>query len=116
MKASLSAEALREAHCTAQSGANRLSDAELASQLSATPQWRVNALALERTFSFGNFHHTMAFVNTVAAIADSEDHHPQMVVEYGRCTLRFDTHSAGGITVNDFICAAKIDALRLDGA
>jgi 4a-hydroxytetrahydrobiopterin dehydratase len=51
----------------------------------------------------------------VAAIADNEDHHPQMVVEYGRCTLRFDTHSAGGITVNDFICAAKIDALRLDG-
>jgi 4a-hydroxytetrahydrobiopterin dehydratase len=111
----LSAEALRNAHCTALGGDDRLSGDELNAQLAATPQWRVNANTLERTFAFSDFHHTMAFVNTVAAIADSEDHHPQMVVEYGRCTLRFDTHSAGGITVNDFICAAKIDALRLDG-
>jgi 4a-hydroxytetrahydrobiopterin dehydratase len=50
----------------------------------------------------------------VAAIANAEDHHPLMVLEYGRCTVRFNTHSAGGITRNDFICAAKIDALPLD--
>jgi 4a-hydroxytetrahydrobiopterin dehydratase len=115
MKSALSAEALREAHCTALTAADRLSESDLAAQLAATPQWRVNANALERTFTFGNFHHTMAFANTVAAIADSEDHHPRMVIEYGRCALRFDTHSAGGITRNDFICAAKIDALRLEG-
>ena len=114
MKTALAADALRDAHCTALGGDDRLTGDDLAAQLVATPQWRVNANTLERTFSFADFHHTMAFVNTVAAIADSEDHHPMMVVEYGRCTVRFDTHSAGGITVNDFICAAKIDALRLD--
>jgi 4a-hydroxytetrahydrobiopterin dehydratase len=115
MTAPRSTDDLREAHCAAVTAAQRLTDVELAAQLPATPQWHVHARALERTFAFSNFHHTMAFVNTVAAIADSEDHHPQMVVEYGRCTLRFDTHSAGGITINDFICAAKIDALHLDG-
>ena len=45
------------------------------------------------------------------SIADAEDHHPHMAVDYGRCALRFNTHSAGGVTRNDFICAAKIDAL-----
>jgi 4a-hydroxytetrahydrobiopterin dehydratase len=52
-------------------------------------------------------------VNAVAEIAHSEDHHPEMVVGYNRCTVRYSTHSVnqgrGGISYNDFICAAKID-------
>jgi 4a-hydroxytetrahydrobiopterin dehydratase len=110
----LTAEQLCNGHCHAASVADRLSDAELAQQRLATPEWRLAGGALERTFSFGDFHRTMAFVNTVAALADSEDHHPQLLVEYGRCVVRFNTHSAGGITQNDFICAAKIDALHPD--
>ena len=47
----------------------------------------------------------------MAGVADAEDHHPHLAVDYGRCLVRFNTHSAGGITRNDFICAAKIDAL-----
>lgn len=67
--------------------------------------------AIARRFSFKDFHHTMAFVNAVAWIAHQEDHHPDMEVGYNRCVVHFSTHSIGGLSLNDFICAAKIDAL-----
>jgi 4a-hydroxytetrahydrobiopterin dehydratase len=54
----------------------------------------------------------MAFVNAQAWIAHAEDHHPDAAFGYNHCTLRFCTHSAGGVTLNDLICAAKVDALR----
>ena len=107
----LTTQQLRDAHCSHATAADRLDESELARQGAATPQWRVVDGMLERTFKFADFHRTMAFANQVAAIADREDHHPQMVLEYGRCTVRFNTHSAGGVTRNDFICAARIDAL-----
>ncbi|HTP74076.1 MAG TPA: 4a-hydroxytetrahydrobiopterin dehydratase [Burkholderiaceae bacterium] len=107
----LTARQLREAHCSHATAADRLDGAELARQGAATPQWQVVDGKLERTFEFADFQRTMAFVNQVAGVANAEDHHPQMVLEYSRCTVRFDTHSAGGITRNDFICAARIDAL-----
>lgn len=53
----------------------------------------------------------MGFVNTVAWIADNEDHHPNLEVGWGHCLVRFSTHSIKGLSENDFICAAKIDAL-----
>ena len=53
----------------------------------------------------------MAFVNAVAWIAHREDHHPDLAVSYNRCTVRLNTHSVGGISRNDFICAAQVDAL-----
>ena len=53
-----------------------------------------------------------AFVNAVAWIAHREDHHPDMAFGYHRCTLRLNTHSVGGISLNDFICAAQVDALN----
>lgn len=66
---------------------------------------------IRRTFKFKNFYHTIAFVNAVAWIANREDHHPDLEVGYNRCLVRFSTHSIGGLSRNDFICAAKIDAL-----
>jgi 4a-hydroxytetrahydrobiopterin dehydratase len=84
---------------------------EVTRHLALLPGWAVVEGALERRFDCGDFHRTMAFVNAVAWIAHREDHHPDMAVGYGHCTLRYRTHSAGGITVNDFICAAKVDAL-----
>ncbi len=67
--------------------------------------------AIERTFRFADFHQTMAFVNAVAWIAHRSDHHPDLQVGYNRCTVRWSTHSVGGLSENDFICAAKVDAL-----
>ena len=51
----------------------------------------------------------MSFVNAVAWIAESEDHHPDLVVKYGSCGVKYSTHSIGGLSENDFICAKKID-------
>ena len=75
--------------------------------------WVMNAKAKEirRTFAFKNYYTSMAFVNAVAWIAHGEDHHPDMTVGYNKVTVAFSTHSVGGLSENDFICAAKIDAL-----
>ncbi len=67
--------------------------------------------ALSRTFSFRDYWQTMAFVNAIAWIAHSEDHHPDLSVHYNRCVVRWNTHAVGGLTENDFICAAKVDEL-----
>lgn len=77
------------------------------------PGWSFNgeARGLEQEFSFKNFHETMGFVNAIAWIANTEDHHPDLEIGYNRCKIKLTTHAAGGLTVNDFICAAKIDAL-----
>jgi 4a-hydroxytetrahydrobiopterin dehydratase len=53
----------------------------------------------------------MSFVNAVAHIANVEDHHPDLEVGYGRCRVTFTTHAVGGLSQNDFICAAKVDEL-----
>ena len=60
---------------------------------------------------FADYYKTMAFVNALAWIAHAEDHHPDMSVHYNRAVVRFSTHDAGGLTLNDFICAAKAEAL-----
>jgi 4a-hydroxytetrahydrobiopterin dehydratase len=67
--------------------------------------------AIHRTFNFQSYHAAIAFVNAVAWIAHREDHHPDMAVGYNTVVVTFSTHSVGGLSENDFICAAKIDAL-----
>lgn len=73
--------------------------------------WRLIDGALEKSFSFKDFHQTMGFVNALAFIANTEDHHPDLQLSYGRCTVRFNTHDVNGISVSDFFCASKVDAL-----
>ena len=66
---------------------------------------------INRSFRFRNYYETIAFVNALAWIAHQEDHHPNLEVSYNRCVVHYSTHSISGISENDFICAAKIDAL-----
>lgn len=75
--------------------------------------WSINAddNEISRTCKFGNYYQTMAFVNALAWVAHAEDHHPDIEVGYNRCHIRYSTHAIGGLSENDFICAAKIDAL-----
>ena len=89
-----------------------LSDAELAQGLKHTAGWLAHAAGIERSFEFGDFLETMAFANAVAQIAHAQDHHPEMHISHHHCRLRFSTHSAQGVTVNDLICAARVNALR----
>ncbi|WP_341902502.1 4a-hydroxytetrahydrobiopterin dehydratase [Polaromonas sp. YR568] len=73
--------------------------------------WRLIDGALEKTFRFKNYYETMAFVNAIAFIANAEDHHPDLAVSYSQCTVRFNTHDVKGVSVSDFFCASKVDAL-----
>lgn len=66
---------------------------------------------ISRDFTFNNFYETVAFVNAVAWFANREDHHPDLEVSYKHCVVHFSTHAIGGLSENDFICAAKADAL-----
>ena len=70
-----------------------------------------DATEVRRDFHFKGFNRTMGFVNAVAWIANSENHHPDLEVGWGHCLVRYSTHAIGGLSRNDFICAAKIDAL-----
>jgi len=76
-------------------------------------QWTLadDAKSIRAEWKFRNFYHTMSFVNAVAHIANAEDHHPDLEVGWGYCRVRYNTHAIGGLSENDFICAAKIDAL-----
>ncbi len=66
---------------------------------------------LTKVIAFKNYHHTMAFVNAVAWMAHCENHHPDMEVSYNRCKVHYTTHAIGGLSDNDFICAAKVDKI-----
>ena len=76
-------------------------------------QWVVNEnfTQISKTFSFKNYYHTMSFVNALAWIANHENHHPDLVVKYNSCQVTWNTHALGGLSMNDFICAAKTDKL-----
>lgn len=66
---------------------------------------------IKRSFSFKDFYETMAFVNAIAWIANTENHHPDLEVGYNYCHVRFMTHALKGLSHNDFICASKVDNL-----
>lgn len=88
----------------------RLDDAAAQGLLAGLDGWSVEGGKLVKTFRFPDYHRTLAFVNLVAWIAHREDHHPELDVTYGRCRVAWDTHSVHGLSENDFICAARIDA------
>ena len=104
---------LIEQRCRPLDGQPALTDAQVQAHLKQVAGWQLVDGAIEKSCSFADFHRTMAFVNALAWIAHAEDHHPDLQVSYGRCVVRFNTHSVGGISINDFICAAQVDALLL---
>ncbi len=99
--------------CQPRAGA-ALNRAEAEKLLGEIRGWALNEPASEitRTWKFGNYYETLAFVNALAWIVHREDHHPDLEVGYNRCRVRFSTHSVNGLSENDFICAAKINALH----
>ena len=90
--------------------ADRLPEQALGAQLARLPGWSVREGALERDYRFPDFDAAMAFAQRVAGLAARQDHHPELRIEWGRCVVRWHTHSAGGITMNDIVCAAQLDA------
>lgn len=95
----------------------KLTESELSALSSALPLWQVSGrpAELRREFRFKNYYHVLSFVNAIGWIANKEGHHPDLEVSYGRVLVRYSTHDAGGLTRNDLICCAKIDALLTVG-
>jgi 4a-hydroxytetrahydrobiopterin dehydratase len=73
--------------------------------------WELDGGMIAKTYRFRNYHETMAFVNATAWISHREDHHPDLLVGYDKCRVSYVTHAIDGLSENDFICAAKLDAL-----
>lgn len=92
-----------------------LSATQVIAALAKLQGWKLHGdgadVAIEKTFAFKNHLRTMAFVNAIAYIAEQQNHHPELLVRYNTCSVRFNTHDVQGITQSDFACAALVDAL-----
>jgi 4a-hydroxytetrahydrobiopterin dehydratase len=105
---------LAKKHCVACTAETpRVAPDEVKRLLLALPGYKADMLvgSISKVYEFDDFYETMAFVNALAYIAHVEDHHPELAVSYNRCAVTFSTHAIGGLSENDFICAAKIEAL-----
>ena len=106
---------LREKRCEPCEGGVPPLDEDAARQLldALDSDWEIadDGKAIVRHFEFAGYHRTISFVNAVAWIAESEGHHPDLQVRYGKVEVLYTTHAIGGLSENDFICAAKIDRL-----
>lgn len=101
---------LTQQHCR---GEARPVDAAMAQALLAQlPGWQIQGQALTRQFKAKDHYQIMAFVNAVVWISHTQDHHPELVVGYNTCTVSYTTHSTGGLSHFDFICAARVSLLH----
>ncbi len=106
---------LKSKKCTAcEGGISPLSPDGADELLAQLEGWVRDGREIVKTFAFANYYETMAFVNAAAFIAHREDHHPVLEVSYKTCRAVYTTHAVGGLSENDFICAAKLDALVQD--
>jgi 4a-hydroxytetrahydrobiopterin dehydratase len=92
-------------------GVAPLGDEQVRPMLKGLDGWTREGKAIIKTYRFKNYFETMAFVNAAAWISHREDHHPDMAVGYNECRVLYVTHAIDGLSENDFICAAKLDAL-----
>lgn len=105
---------LAQQHCVPRKGSEHALDhGAVADLLAILPGWRLanDGKAIVKDYRFADFHHTLGFINAVGFMANQEDHHPDLVAGYGHCEVLWSTHDVGGLSLNDFICAAKVEAL-----
>ncbi|WP_131780939.1 4a-hydroxytetrahydrobiopterin dehydratase [Legionella gresilensis] len=106
---------LKQKHCESCEGIGEALNSQQISNLmpQLNSKWEVSTdhKKITRSLKFHNFYETMAFVNALAWIANTENHHPDLEIGYNYCHVNFMTHALKGLTLNDFICAAKVDAL-----
>ena len=96
-----------------------LTETEIADLQKQVGDWEVvtqdDILRLQRIFKFRNYAQAVEFTNQIAAIAEEEDHHPLIVLEWGKVTVQWWTHVVKGLHQNDFIMAAKVDKIITKG-
>ena len=107
-----STDKLTERRCLpCEGGVAPLSDTDAQRLLAELDGWELEQQRISKTYQFRNHYETIAFVNAIAWISHRENHHPELTVGYNRCRVEYWTHAIGGLSDNDFICAAKVDAL-----
>lgn len=107
------ANGLAEKRCQpCEGGVPPLDKAEIERLLKELGGWEHSGKEIAKTYQFKNYHETIAFVNAVAWVSHRENHHPDLEVAYRQCRVRYSTHAIDGLSENDFICAAKIEALN----
>ena len=109
MSSSIAWSRLSSLDCRA--GAALLSSEEVSQHLTALPGWDHANGELRKTFRFADYYRTIGFVNALAWMANRQDHHPDLSVHYNRVVVTWSTHDAGGVTINDCICAARTEEL-----
>lgn len=94
-------------------GMEKLTQENLDQRLEEFTEWSQSGDSIQRTFSFDDFNAAMMFVNRVAELAESAQHHPDIMVRYNKVTLTLSTHEAGGLTEKDFDLARELDAVTV---
>lgn len=105
---------LARQHCQPRKGKEHALDpAQVQQLLAVLPGWQLSpdGGAIVKDFRFADFHHTLGFINAIGFMANREDHHPDLAAGYGHCQVAWSTHDVGGLSLNDFICAAWVEAL-----
>ena len=105
---------LRQQNCKPLKGKeNAVAAAKAHEMIKELPGWELSDEGdlIEKTYKFPDFAKALAFVNEVGAIAERENHHPDIELGWGKVVLKFSTHDVGGLSMNDFISAAKVEAV-----
>ncbi len=107
---------LSQAHCEpCQAGGKALNGEEISTLLPQLAGWRIEisegVAQLVKSYAFGNFSQALAFTNRIGELAEAEDHHPALLTEWGKVTVRWWTHALSGLHRNDFIMAARTELL-----
>ncbi len=114
MRTFMKPEQLAAGRCHPLTVTHAYTDAQADDQLHVLPGWQREVRAISRTFRFSGWLETLAFVNAVGWMAHRQDHHPDLAVHFNHCIVRWHTHSVDGLSENDFVCAARTDALASD--
>ncbi|OZA12009.1 MAG: 4a-hydroxytetrahydrobiopterin dehydratase [Hydrogenophilales bacterium 17-62-8] len=105
-------EELARKKCTpCEGGVAAMTDAQIAPMLKGLAGWQLDGLKIVKEFKFKDHYQAQAFSNAVMWNSHREDHHPDLHVGYNTVKVEYWTHAVGGLSENDFICAAKVDAL-----
>ena len=108
----MNSQSLASQHCQPRKGADEaIAATDASAMLADLSGWRIDGREIVKDFRFDDFYRTIAFVNALAWMANREDHHPDLEVGYGHCRVHWSTHDVGGLSLNDFICAAKTETL-----
>ena len=107
----ISEELVRKKCKPCEGGEKPMTPIQIGHMLKGLTGWEYKNEMVRKTFKFKNYYETMAFANATAWISHREDHHPDIAVGYNQATVAYMTHAIKGISENDFICAAKVDAL-----